>query len=170
MQRKGGIHKKFVVTQPLKSAVLRVEFIVNRSHQLFQHVIQRDHANGASEFIDHQSKVSMLIKEKLKQLVQRHQFRYRMQRAGNGAQIRSRTVNEGQQVLDVDHTQSALKVSINQGKASMLGIQRSLQVLGKVPVDLESDDGRSRGHNVAHNMLAQLQRIDQNVALSLGHF
>ena len=112
----------------------------------------------------------MLIKKKLEQLVQRHQFRYRMQRAGNGAQIRSRTVNKGQQVLDVNHAQSALQMSINKWKASVLGIQRGLQVLGKVPVDLESNDGRSRGHNVAHNMLAQLQRIDKDVALCLGHF
>ena len=95
------------------------------------------------------------------QLATYEQFRYEEKKG---------IIDELEKILDMDQPDRVVEVTFHQWETRVLAANGELECAFKGFVRVEHDDLVARGHHIAHPKFVEPKRIDQNLALGLGHF
>ena len=133
----GAFDSELVLVDAFELADLVVELVLDITHDLLQHVVERDDADCAAEFIDCQGHVDMFVEEEAQQLVDRHHFRHHVQFALDLAEVGLRLADQRQQILDMNDADRVVQMALDKWVARMLGVNGRLEASLEAVVGIE---------------------------------
>src|SRR5437870_3259459 len=164
-----SVHAKFVRADLAKFFLFEIELVLNIADQLLQHIFKCNHPDSAAEFIDHDRQVRVLAQEQLQQAFQRHHLGQGNQITLDLQEIRVRIAHHGNQFLDVNEAHRIIEILAAQREPGVAGFDGLFHIGFEIILQVEVNDFTTRRHDVAHDAVAQVEHVKNELATERRH-
>src|ERR1700730_1859364 len=145
-----------------------VEFVLNLSDQLSDHVIESHDADCTSVLVHHHRKMRSFGQKLSQEFLQRHKFRDRGQFPFYCQQVMPFILHFAHQILDVDQPNRVIQMPLNQRKARVPRFDRNLDIRIEGILEVKVNDVPAWSHNIPDHPPTEIKRVDQQLVPQFG--